>query len=352
MGMETQKLIFLYAALLLLLTIPACCGENIPPNIGELIDDYYDVGGSPELSASIMGKSEFESGDSSTLFIRLTNNGSVDRFETDEVPRDAGEFTDARKELELEADVTTAVGILGTLENKQEAPLRILSGVREGRYLREGETSQPMEFEIEIYKNAPSGSYELTLNLRYQYQKEVQVTGHPEPEYNYWYAEKKQELPVYITIKPEADFEVVSSGFHPAAGGKCMLYITYKNTGDEVAEHAVSRIIEEDPFTFKDGEAFLGTLNPGDSYEAKYIIEVDEDALPKLYGIETEVEFRDSRGEQRVSEPLKAPFRMDEFLCEVEKGRLGPVGYYALAVGILATAGYYVYRKRKRKKWE
>jgi len=109
MGMGTQKSIFLYSALLLLLTTPVYCGESIPPNMGELIDDYYDVGGSPELSASIMGKSEFESGDTSTLFIRLTNNGSVDRFETDEVPLDAGEFTDAGKELELEADVTTAV---------------------------------------------------------------------------------------------------------------------------------------------------------------------------------------------------------------------------------------------------
>lgn len=350
MGM--RKTIFLYAALLLLITIPACCGESIPPNIGELIDDYYDVGGSPELSASIMGKAEFESGDTSTLFIRLINNGSVNRFETDEIPRDADEIEDARKELKLEADVTTAVDILGTLESKQGAPVRILSGVREGGYLREGETSQPMEFEIEIYKNAPSGSYELTLNLSYQYQKEVQVAGYPEPEYNYWYAEKKQELPVYITIKPEVDFEVVSSGIRPAADGKCMLYITYKNTGNEVVEHAVARIIEEDPFIFEDEEAFLGTLSPGDSYEAKYIIEVDADALPKVYGIETEVEYRDSRGEQKVSEPLKAPIRLDEFLCEVEKGWFGTAGYYALAVGILTVAGYYVYRKWQRKKWE
>lgn len=350
--MRMRKTIFLYVALSLLLAIPACCGESIPPNIGKLINDYYDVGGSPKLSASILGKSEFESGDTSILFIQLTNKGTQEGFETDEVPQDAGEFADAGKELELEADVTTAVGILGTLENRQGGSphVRVLSGVREGGYLREGETSQPVEFEIEVYKNAPAGRYELTLNLSYQYQKEVQVTGHPEPEYNYWYAEKMQELPVYITIKPEVDFEVLSTRAHPAAGGKCMFYITYRNTGNELAEHAVARIIEEDPFTFKDAEAFLGTLNPGASYEAKYIIEVDETALPKVYGIETEVEYQDSRGEQKVSEPLKAPFRMDEFLYETEEGRPGAVGYYALIAGILAAAGYYVYRKQQGKK--
>ena len=237
------------------------------------------------------------------------------------------------------------------LENNQGAPVRITSGVQEIGYLREGEVSNPAEFEVEVFNNSPSGNYELSLNLTYQYQKEVQVEGYPDPEFNYWYVEKQQVLPIYITIKPEVDFEIESARTQKVSDQEYMLYVTYRNTGSEMAENAVSRIIMESPSIFKndifkDDTEYLGNLSPGDSFESKYLIEVEDDAPVKTYGIETEVEYRDSRGEKRTSSPMRAPFRMEEALYREEGEGIGAVGYLGLLIGIVVLAGYYVYRKK------
>jgi hypothetical protein len=348
----------MYALLFLTLAVPAACSEYIPPNIGEITDDYYDVSGEPNLSAASVWGSEFDSGESSTLSIRIINIGNISAFETDELPQDTDEFRDADIESKLESDITTAVNIRGVLENNQGAPVRIISGIQEIGYLREGEVSDPAEFEIETFNNSPSGNYELSLNLTYQYQKEVQVERYPDPEFNYWYVEKQQILPIYITVKPKVYFEVEGTRAQKVSDQEYMLYVRYRNTGSEMAENAVARIIVESPSIFendifKDDTAYLGTISPGDSIESKYLIEVEEEAPLKTYGIETEVEYQDSRGEKRTSSPMRAPFRMDEALYGEESEGIGTAGYLGLLIGTLGLAGYYVYRKKwKRNKIE
>ncbi|WP_048132316.1 COG1361 S-layer family protein [Methanosarcina sp. 1.H.T.1A.1] len=348
----------LYVLLFLMLVVPAACAEYIPPNIGELTDDYYNVFGEPNLSAASVWGSEFDSGESSTLSIRLINRGNISAFEMDELPQGSDEFRDAYIETKLESDVTTAVNIRGILENKHGVPVRIVSGVQEIGYLREEEVSKPVEFDVEVFTDAPSGNYELSLNLTYQYQKEVQVEGYPEPEFNYWYVEKQQVLPINITVKPEVDFEVESARAQKVSDQEYMLYVRYRNTGSEVAENAVARIIVESPSIFKndifkDDTEYLGTLSPGDSIESKYLIEVEEGAPLKTYGIETEIEYKDSRGEKRTSSPMRVPFRMEEALYGEDGEGIGTAAYFGLLMGILALAGYYAYRKKwKRNKRE
>ncbi|HWR24809.1 MAG TPA: hypothetical protein VN278_01130, partial [Methanosarcina sp.] len=83
--------------------------------------------------------------------------------------------------------------------------------------------------------------------------------------------------------------------------------------------------------------------------EAKYLIEVKEEGLPKTYGIETEVEYWDSHGEKKKSPSMRAPFRMAEALGEERKGAELS---FAVLLGIMATAGYYVHRKEWKKKKE
>ena len=339
-----ERILMLYAAFLISVTTANAYSETVPPNIFEFTRDYYNVFGEPQLSASIMGKTEFESGERSMISIQLTNNGQIYGFETENIPDNLNESRDARKELNLEYDVTTAINIQGTLENENEAPIRIFRGLQHGGFLRSGETSQPMEFDIEIFKNATSGTYELALNLAYQYQNEVQVEGYPDQEFDYWYVTRNRTLPIYIKVEPEADFEVENASSRLLAGKESVLYITYKNVGSEVAEDAVASIDVEDPFSTTDDQAFLGVLYPGDSYEAKYWIEVDGDALPKTYGIETEVRYRDKYGDIRISDVMKAPARVAEPLLLRE--RIGLAGYLVVIAVILGVSGLYIHRKR------
>ncbi|MCK4937337.1 MAG: hypothetical protein KAR85_01890, partial [Methanosarcinales archaeon] len=232
MNIKKKMLVFLTLVLIFAAPIHAT-SESIPANIWEFTTDYYDVIGEPGLSASFVGDNEYDAGDTATLFIQLMNDGLVFGFETDEIPSSDDESIDAQTELDKEYDVTTALNIRGTLENNNNLPIKILSGVQQFGSLREGEVSTPMEFDIEIFNNAPSGTYEFTLNLTYQYQYDVKVDGYPDQEYNYWYITKNQSLPVTIIVKPKASFEVVDVIGHTMPGDQTVVYITYKNVGDE-----------------------------------------------------------------------------------------------------------------------
>lgn len=338
-----EKILVLVGVFLLLVATSNVNAEIIPPNIDELLDDYYDVSGEPQLSGSVMGNLEFESGETSRIFVRLINNGQTGTFETENKPVGPNESVDASTELDLEYDITTAVNIHGALKNEDEAPVRVFSDPQQVEYLRSGEIAQPMEFDIEIFKNAPSGTYELTLNLTYQYQSDVKVDGYPNQRINYWYVMKNQTLPIHIEVKPKADFIVESVKSQLIADEECLFYVTYRNVGDEVAEDAVARIIVSDPFSTTDDQAFLGTLEPGDSYQAQYSIEVDSDALPKTYGIETEVEHKDRRGDTRISDVMKVSAtveEMDESMMSVG---------YLLAIIIAGVAGVYLHVKRGKE---
>ena len=339
-------LLVLLTALLIFGTATHTHSESIPPNIWEFTTDYYDVIGEPSLSASLVGDNEYDAGETSTIFIQLMNDGLVFGFDTDETPSNANETMDAQIELDKEYDATTALNIRGTLENNNGAPVKVLSGVQQGGSLREGEVSTPLEFDIETYNNAPSGTYELTLNLTYQYQYDVQVEGYPDPEYDYWYITQNQTLPVTITVKTRATFEIEDVTAHTMPGDQTVLYITYKNVGDETAGDAVARISVVDPFSTTDDQAYLGTLAPGDSYQAQYRIKVDGDALPKTYGINTEIKYRDERGDTRISDVMKAPVKVNESIPFSEKVESS---VYLVVVLVIASAlGLYYYKRRGR----
>ena len=339
-----KKILMLCVALMIFSTAVHVHSETIPANIWEFTEDYYDVIGEPQLTASIVGNPEYESGETSTIFIQLMNDGLIFGFETDETPSGSDETMDAQAELDLEYDVTTAINIRGTLETGDGNAFRVLSGLQQAGSLRNSETSQPMEFDIEIFENAPAGIYDLRLNLTYQYQYDVKVEGYPEKEFDYWYITKNHTLPIQIIVKPKARFEIVKVSDSLVSGGQGVLHITYKNTGDEVAEDAVARISVVDPFSTTDDQAFLGTLNPGDSYEAQYKVKVDKDALPKAYGINTEVKYRDEHGDTQISDVMKASIEVRESVPLAQ--RIGYAGYLLVIFIILGAAGYYFYKKQ------
>ncbi|NYT18850.1 MAG: hypothetical protein GKC08_00945 [Methanosarcinales archaeon] len=337
-----KLMLVLIGVLLLLAATSNVNAEVIPPNIEELLDDYYDVSGEPQLSATVVGDPEYEGGETSRIFIRLTNNGQTGTFETENEPVGLNESMDASTEMELEYDITTAINIHATLENEVGAPIRIFSDPQQVGYLRSGEMAQPMEFEIEIFRNAPSGTYELTLDLTYQYQSDVKVDGYPDQTIDYWYITKNQTLPLYVEVRPRTDFIAETVRSHLIPDGEGILYITYTNVGDEVAKDAVARITVSDPFSTTDDEAFMGTLGPGDSYQAHYTIEVDSSALPKAYGIDTEVEYKDIHGDTRISDVMKVSATVNEN----DEGLIS-AGY--LLAMIMCIAGLYLYIKRSKK---
>jgi len=103
----------------------------------------------------------------------------------------------------------------------------------------------------------------------------------------------------------KVDFEITPSLITLSPGSSNTIQVNYKNTGDSTIRGAEARINAGSPFTISNGVAYLGDLAPGQSANASYQIGVGTNAVTKLYGIDTEVRYRDSLDNMYVSDLMK-----------------------------------------------
>jgi len=295
----------------MLATIPV--QASYPKNF-DFDDNFYTVYGGPSLEADLIGNNEYSRGDTVTLNIGLINKGVISGFESEDEADTTVDTVLQQNEMKYESQAVTAVGINATLASDNPY-IKVKSGTQKAGTLLEGKESQnPTQFTIEISDNAPAGTYPLNLNLSYLYQNNVQVSG---DEYDsttglvtnqgvgVWYETKSQNQTIEVQVKKEADFEVtnVTGDLYPGDGG--LLYVTYKNIGEEPAKDATVRISASDPFSTTDDQAFIGTLKPGESAVAAFDLSLDSDAVPKPYSLNSEVLFEDTEGHDQISDVVK-----------------------------------------------
>lgn len=350
-----KKEIFAAAIIFLFIGIAALPVQAAFPENFDFNDNYYTVYGGPDLSATLLGDNEFSRGDTVTLSIEMTNKGVISGFKS-EKDVDIGETTDEvlqETEKDYEAQTVTAIGILATLKSNDPA-ITIKSGSQEAGTLKQGKKSaSPVKFTVEINKSAPAGTYPLTLEMTYKYQSNVQVGGDDydatvglvtNSEVGLWYQNNTQTQTIEIEVKKEPYFEVtnVSGGLYPDKGG--MLYVTYKNTGEERAKDATVRVSPGDPFSTTDDQAYLGTLNPGESAVAIFDMDVDEDATPKLYSISSEILYEDTDGHDQTSDSVKIN-------TEVLPAETGLPGYqFGSAIVFMGLAACFMMVRKKQGK--
>ncbi len=319
-------------------------------NFGE---NYYTTFGGPDVSATVVGDSEFSCGDSVILNIDLMNKGVVTGFrsETDDDPVSVLDQKLQQAEMSYESQRTTAIGIVAILTSP-DPNIEVKSGPQEAGSLATGEqTSSPVQFSIDISKNAPSGIYPLKLNLYYGYQKNVQVDGDNETDMGVtnmdvglWYDVGSQNITIPIYVEEEADFEVTNVTCELVAGNEGMLYATYSNVGELPAKDATVRISVADPFSTTDDQAYLGSLEPGESAVAVFKLKTDELAVVKAYAINSEIKYEDTDGHSRISDTVK-------IRTEVLPGASGsdglPIKGIIVIVAIIAAAAivFVLYRK-------
>lgn len=350
--MDFKRTIILSLSLLLLLAGPV---QAQTPDFFNFDDNYYTVYGYPDVTATIVGDSEFSRGDTVTIDLNLMNKGVITGFESDE-NIDAGDDLDQklqRTEMEYESQRTTAIGIVATIVS-QDPEIKVKSGPQEAGSLRSGEqTEEPIQFTIEIAKDASAGTYPLVLNLMYGYQENVQITGDDETdigitnmEVGLWYEVMSQNITVPIKVEEEADFEVTNVTGELMAGEEGMLYVTYKNTGEMSVKDATVRISVADPFSTTDDQAYLGTFGPGESSVAVFKIKVDETATPKAYGITSEIKYEDTDGHDQISDTMKIKVETTEKGSNSEKYTAGAA---VLGLVLLAGAVYTGYSRFLKK---
>lgn len=340
---------------LLILCSAALPAQAALPKNFDISENYYTVYGGPDLNATLVGNNEYSRGDTVTLNINMMNKGAITGFKS-ENEVDMGDYVAEmlqQAEMQYEAQAITAVGILATLKS-DDPHIKVKSGPQEAGTLKQGkQSSSPTKFTIEVNKNTPAGTYPLTLELSYMYQHNVQVGGDEfdsaiglvtNKEVGIWYENKTQTQTIEVKVKKEPYFEVtnVTGDLYPDEGG--LLYVTYKNSGEEPAKDATVRVSAGDPFSTTDDQAYLGTLNPGKTAVAIFDMDVDGDATSKLYSLNSEILYEDADGHDQISDSIKVN-------VEVLPAKESLPGYqFGTGIAFVALAACFVLFRKKQQK--
>jgi hypothetical protein len=324
----------------------------IPYELGG--DNYYTMYGGPDISASVSGTDEFSRGDTVSLYLDLTNYGRILGFKEDQTPQNPKEFALADAELQEEYKKPTALGITASLMSAHPQ-IEVKSGDQVVESLKSGDkTEQTLKFTIKIGEHAQAGKYPLRLNLSYDYQDNVRVqaselvTSGSSPvlanyRVSYVYQKANQSVPITVNVKRQADFVITNaSGTLTAGVKKQRIDAAYKNIGEEPIKDAIARLSIFKPFSSTDDQAFFGTLDPGEERSVVFRLDVDSDATPKEYGINSEIKYTDVNGDTVISESMKIPVVVKDAPASL----LLPAVFVLI---MLVAAGGYMYKKKLKK---
>lgn len=299
-----QFLAFMTAALLMCswISTAAETGAPVPPEM--FGDDYYKVYGTPDLTVSLERSSVYQ-GERTSIFLTLTNRGRISaiKVNSEPAPNRRDEILAAQRELELERQRTTAQDVSVELVAENRSAIDVKRAVAYPGSIREGQTSAPLEFPIEIYKNTRTGTYRIYALINCTYQKDVAVKSdedHPEsPDVYYWYDRISQMVPLELRVERRSDVEFEVLGVKPerlAAGSSDnVVRVSIKNAGTDTARDLVVRLRPESGIYVSVDESPVPRLEPGESAELVYKLDVSKDAVPgKLYLLRMLFEFSDT----------------------------------------------------------
>ena len=316
-----KKMIIFFS--LLILMVSSAAGASVTPDsysIPQSFDlgtNYYNVYGSPDLSANIIGSNELDRDQTVTLNIDVMNKGKLLGFKNDKTPYDSDEIYAAQTEMKLESSVVDATNIVASLSTDSGSPIDVKSVSQQIGSIKSGQNAlAPAKFDIKIDKKAKAGEYNLYLNLSYDYQKNVQIMNPNSVAQTYdvnrWYGMMTQNQVLKIKVKNQADFEIVNTTGSLYPGGENVIDIVIKNTGEEEARDIKAIINPSDPLSTTDSMAFLSTIAPGGTAIAHVKIKADGAAVPKIYGVDTVLKYETPEGDTNYSDIMEAPVEVKQ----------------------------------------
>jgi hypothetical protein len=317
-----MKKMIIISSLLIFMISGAAGAYNTPdtysiPQSFDLGINYYNVYGSPDISATIIGSNEFDRDQTTNLNLDLMNKGKLLGFKNEKTPYGSDEIFGAQTEMKLESSVVDATNVIASLSADPGSPIEVKSVSQQIGSIKSGQNSlAPAKFEIKIDKKAKAGEYNLYLNLSYDYQKNVQIMN-PNAvaqtyDVNRLYGMMAQNQTLKIKVKNQADFEIVNTTGSLYPGKENIIEITIKNTGEDEARNVKAIINPSDPLSTTDSMAFLSTVAPGSTVVAKVKIKADSAAVPKVYGIDTVLRYETPEGDTKYSDTLQAPVEVKE----------------------------------------
>lgn len=151
-----------------------------------------------------------------------------------------------------------------------------------------------------------------------------------------------------IVVGGKIDFTVVSGPDTIESGQKKIIHVTYKNIGNATAYSAETRISAVDPFSSNDDLAFLGDLTPGETAVASFELDAGAEATEKIYGLDSEVRYRDALDTSQISDTVKVEIQVTK-PNPIVSLITNPI-VILLILAAIVGGGYYLKKKRDEEK--
>jgi len=189
------------------------------------------------------------------------------------------------------------------------------------------------KFKVSITKDAEPQDYPISVSVTYENTDGETITT----------PSQKIGVPVGANV----NFNVTSEIPQLRPGKKNSIEVTYRNDGSVPVYGAEVRISAVDPFTSADDLSYLGDIMPGESAVARFGITVAETADTKIYGLDSEVKYRDALDDSHVSDTVKVPVNV------IPKEGLAAILSNPFVTGVIIVlilgGGYYLYEHRRKK---
>ena len=368
--------LFAAVLILISVCSPAAAASSFLPIMASDTLDYYAGYGEPELAASLRGNQEFKKGESAAIQITIANKGTVERLSSREyiisgklnmtpvdiynpqynpnydpnnpsgdpnpsfpetviMPLDLAAYL--KESADTTAQVTlamTEMALEGLRVNAESLNIKFdcdspYIDVETGKdyvylsLIQGNGGNNVVSVPIQISPNAPAGKYFITMTVDYQYQSNVKMikagngtdgfsTFLYSDSYVAEYTPKQVVLQIPVYVKNGAVFEVSNSVGMLDSGRTSNISVTYTNVGDRTAYDAESKIDLMYPLSSSRNKGFLGDVEPGESVTIVYPISTHSSALPKVYGMNTDVRFYDDNKDLQITPGIKLNLELVE----------------------------------------
>ena len=186
-------------------------------------------------------------------------------------------------------------------------------------------------FDTEVTSEAEAGPRQFSLQTRYRNLDDEQRTG--------------DTMDVQASVGQrlsEFSIEGVDATLEAGSSGELRLSVT--NNREEPLSDISAKLYPESPLSASDDEAFVETLEPGESATVVFGVSAGGGALEKTYPVKVDFRYDDSEGETSISDTYQVPVQVTE---PTQSGPSTTTLVGAVVVVVLLAAGaYYLYSRR------
>ncbi|MFW6018745.1 MAG: COG1361 S-layer family protein, partial [Halapricum sp.] len=216
----------------------------------------------------------------------------------------------------------TVEGVVVTVENDRQAIDFYNTRYSIGR-LEPGET-ETFRYRVGVTEEAEHGPKLFELSARYRGNEDT--------------VKQSDTRDLSVDVRPERDdFAIEPTDGAFTSGDSGSLTLTVTNQRNETVSNVQAKLFTDDPLDSGDDEAFVSSLEPGESTRVTFDLSVGGGAMAKNYSVSLDFRYDDARGESQLSDTYRVPVTVAE-----AESSIGPliVGGIVLAVLVLAVVAW------------